>query len=194
MTAQTLSTAVPHQPERLIFPSVLLSYKSLDKEILNKRHTHPIDEVFSAAAPSAFPQSGEKKTRKRLANTEWFFCSSGQREDVGSRPKFPGEDCNTSEPACGRQKHGVFPVPMWEGHPGQTPEPSQQEASPPCPPCAPLPHFSPREVLPSPRSQARAPQSPSHVSVPPLHPHPSLPWVPSLFSSLDRGIRHCGSV
>lgn len=98
MTTETLSTALPHQPERLIFPSVFVSYKSQDKDVLNKRHTHPMDEVFSAAAPSAFPQSGKKKTRKRLVNTEWFFSAvgRGREEDVGPRPKFPGEDCNTS--------------------------------------------------------------------------------------------------
>lgn len=102
MTTETLSTALPTNLNVSSSPSVFLSYKSQDKDVLNKRHTHPIDQVFSAAAPSAFPQSGKKTTRKRLVNTEWFFAAVGRgggeggREDVGPRPKFPGEDCNTS--------------------------------------------------------------------------------------------------
>lgn len=128
-------------------------------------------------------------------------CSSGHREgeeDVGLRSKFPGDDCNTSLLACGRQEHGVFPMPMWEGRQGQTPDPFWQEAFLSFPPCFLLaPSSSPKEMLSFPRSQARTPKCQAHVSVLPLRPHPSLPKVPSprppLFSFPNVGVFHHGN-
>nr|XP_060514357.1 uncharacterized protein LOC132694716 [Panthera onca] len=61
----------------------------------------------------------------------------------------------------------------------------------PRPPLTPSPPPPRGKSSPHPRSPARAPPCPSHVSVPPLHPRPSLPCVlvprPPLLSSLDRG-------
>ncbi|XP_033078815.1 uncharacterized protein LOC117090559 [Trachypithecus francoisi] len=128
-------------------------------------------------------------------------CSSGHREgeeDVGLRSKFPGDDCNTSLLACGRQEHGVFPMPMWEGRQGQTPDPFWQEAFLSFPPRFLLaPSSSPKEMLSFPRSQAKTPKCQAHVSVLPLRPHTSLPKVPSprppLLSSPNAGIFHHGN-
>ena len=96
---------------------------------------------------------------------------------MGPRPKFPGEDCNTPSPACGRQKHGVFPVPMWEGRQGQTPEPSQQEAFPPCParppaPTSPAPPPGGNPPLTPDPQRGLHGARPTCLSLPSIHDHP----------------------
>lgn len=93
---------------------------------------------------------------KRVAiGGHWMaVCSSGHREgeeDVGLRSKFPGDDCNTSLLAWSRQEHGVFPMPMWEGRQGETPDPFWQEAFLSFPPRFLLaPSSSPKECSPFP--------------------------------------------
>lgn len=119
--------------------------------------------------------------------------------DEGPKPKFPGEDCNTSPPTCGRQKRGLVPAPPWEGRQGQTPEPSQQDAFAPFPPVWSGAFLSPEGnalltqnlgedyYVPVPRGCCPIPTSASIPNLDPLS-------RPPLLSPLPGGMLRHGSV
>lgn len=104
---------------------------------------------------------------ERLVNSEGLFAAGQWEEDVG-----PGPRRIATPPSRHVVDRSMAPFPSPRGKDVGDRHLSLRSNKPFPPRLLRAPHF-PREILSPPRSWLQTPKSPSHVSVPPQHPHPS---------------------